>query len=204
MAHWEANPGAVPAILRRFGGSLGYLPGRDLVLGMLLEASDLPADHEWRVVYESSHRTGAGALRKQDAFRRAREAHGLGASRRFQDEDRMRSIMSSVSTFANKEDAASRLPFLTDNFVRKPLSRFSIVEAHTLAEHEITAVPIPLVYEESFTGPNGPGTTRFVAGTVGRVLLVLWCSATGEAWDWSVMNTLVERQVDRMRLALNM
>jgi hypothetical protein len=203
MGTRSANLGSISAILRRFIGSLGYLPDREKTLQMLLQKPDLPANHEWRLVYESSHRTGAGAVHNSDALRRARKAKGVGADRRFQIADRSLSIMSSVSTFASEEDAKSRLPSLTSNFVRKPLTTFSVVHAQTLSDHEISALPEPLVYEESFTGPNGPGTMRFVAGTVDRILLVLWCSATGQMWDWSDVNTLVAKQVDRIKLVLN-
>jgi hypothetical protein len=201
--HWKTNLGASWSILRRFAGSVGILPERELVIRMLLEEADLPSDHSWSVVYESSHRSGAGStIRKSDALRRARKVKGVGADRRFRDAEGMKSIMSSVSTFASTEDAVSRVPLLPENIVRPPLGGFTIVSSRVVSEHEITAVPAPLVYEESFVGPNGPGTTRVVSGNVATRIFAVWCSARADPWDWTIVNSLATKQVDRIRKVL--
>jgi hypothetical protein len=161
----------------------------------------MPSDGKWRVVYESSHRTGAGATQKTDALRRAREAKGLGADRRFLDE-RLRTVMSSVSTFATEQDAASRIPLIPSSLVRKPFSQFKPQYGQILVDHEISSAATHLVYEEPFTDQNGSGTTRLVAGNVDRIVFVLWCSASGDPWDWTVVNELVEILVNRIRTDL--
>jgi hypothetical protein len=170
---------------------------------MLLKEADLPTDRNWKAVFESSHRTGAGTLHTSDPIRRAREARSAAADRRFVDPGRMRWVLSSVSGFANEEDAASQKDLLLGNVVRKPFSQYSIVESRVLSEHEIGTVSAPLVYEELLTGPNGPETTQLVAGTIEHVLFLIACTAKDDAWDWLAVNTLVGAQVDRIRSALS-
>ena len=65
--------------------------------------------------------------------------------------------------------------------------------------HTIDAVAELWVYEKSVAGPGGVRVSRYVAGTVDRVLLIASCAGDEGAWSLDDLMELATALVDRVR-----
>jgi hypothetical protein len=184
-------------VLRIFVGTLGPKPGQDRSLAMLLESTDLPSD-DWRVANQRTNRVGAGKA-KTDEIRRAKKDGGITAWRCLRSDSARRSLSCSVTPFASPSDAQSSLPDLTSRLVRKPFSKLNVYGQRLIEGEEVPGLSGTMVYEEQFTGPDGHGGTRIVAGAIGKVLFALDFSSLGDLWPWDDVVSMAAAQRDKIQ-----
>ncbi len=60
----------------------------------------------------------------------------------------------------------------------------------------LPGVPDAWLYEKTVTGPDGTRHTRYVAGTVGRVMFIASCSGEPGQWTWDDLLALAETQAE--------
>jgi hypothetical protein len=65
--------------------------------------------------------------------------------------------------------------------------------------HHLDGVAELWVYEKSVAGPGGVRVSRYVAGTVDRVLLIASCAGDEGAWSLDDLMELASTLADRVR-----
>jgi hypothetical protein len=176
--------------------SVGPKPGKERLFEMLLDSQDI-AGNDWKRIKEHSYRTGAGK-RKPMEIRRARKLGSTTVWRCLRSDVERRSLWLSVFPFASSEDAQLYLPKLLEHVVRPPGSKFVITEKRVVEDTPMTGLPNALVYEEQFTGPDGLGLSRLVAGTAGEYLFVMNFTGLGQPWPWEDVSPIVASQAERI------
>jgi hypothetical protein len=197
MRRWGRGFSGMVIVIRLFIGTLGRKPGQDRLLAMLLQSSDLPRG-DWRVANQRTHRTGAGRASTNEV-RRARKEKSITAWRCIMSDSARRSLSSSVTPYATSSDAESSLRQLIPRLIRKPFSKLNISGERIVDGREVPGLPDALIYEEQTAGPNGPGGTRIVAGTIEKILFVMDFSSLGELWPWDEVTSITALQVAKIQ-----
>jgi len=168
------------------------------MVAMLLESNELPGDH-WKVSGESVFRPGHG--RRRGGFSQFAGLAGAFTALRFFDQSSPRRwLWIQVYPYATEQDAVDVIPTLPDRMIRNP--RLSVIERTMIDNFVIRGVSAPLIFEESTTGPEGPGIGRNIAGNVDHVVFMISSFKFGEAWPWDEVTSVAESQANKVRNVL--
>jgi hypothetical protein len=181
---------------------MGFDPSHEPMFAMMLDVDDLRDPAGWGVTVQRSIRTGGGR-RSTELTRRARAAGGVSALRILRNKTERRSISLSVNSYASSDDAKMTMSAVLGSTIRKPLSRFTLLEARIVEGQEVPGLPETLAYEERSEGSKGLRGSRLVAGTIEHILLVVTCSALGEFWTWEEVISIATRQVEKIQSSLS-
>jgi len=166
-------------------------------LALLLEADELPGPG-WEVSGDRTWVTGA-LDPDSPKSRRAREAGLVTAWRSFEQAGTGRTAWVEVVPYATAEDAELSRRQSPPYFVGTDQPDEHVVAGGEVDGHTIDAVAELWVYEKSVAGPGGVRVSRYVAGTVDRVLLIASCAGDEGAWSLDDLMELATALVDRVR-----
>jgi hypothetical protein len=171
---------------------LGRKPGGRDLLRRLLSGDDLPGG-TWRKIDERTWRTGAAASTPWGD--RAREAGSVTAWRAFQDQAAHRWLWLQVTPLASALDARAALHEAGDRLIRN--LRATLVDESDIDIEPFAGASAVWAHEYQTAGPDGPGTTRTLAGAV-EDFVVCVCVAGQPAWDWPSVSDLAALQARRL------
>jgi hypothetical protein len=166
-------------------------------LAMLVEAGQLPGPG-WAVSRDRTWVTGE-LDPDSEKSRRARAAGLVTAWRSFEQAGTGRSAWVEVVPYATAEDA---------QLSRRQSPRYFVgadnPDERVVAGGEVDAPALPGVselwaYEKSVSGPAGVRVSRYVAGTVDRILVIACCAGAEGAWSPDDVTALAELLADRVR-----
>jgi hypothetical protein len=184
-------------LLRLAVASVGRKPGKERLIAMLLDSADL-AEGGWEVFRQRTFRAGALRGATHEA-RRARKIGGITAWRRLVRNQPSRTLACSVASFASPSDARSQVSKTLHFVIRRSTARYTMSGERIVEDQEIPGVLEPLVYEERFIGPRGPGGSILVAGAVDEIVFNLEFSALGELWSWDDVRSIAAKQVEKIQ-----
>jgi len=164
---------------------------------MLLAPEDLAPG--WRVLDERRWRTGSG---KQPWAVRVRELGGVTAWRSFVASSNDRWLWVQASPLANVEDAQAALEAFWSNRLKNLAAQVSVTATRDGPDMTLSGGSVKTV-EQLTTGPVGPGTSRYLAWTHGRVVSALAGSAFGEVWPWQSLEEVASKQNRRIDAVLH-
>ncbi len=159
---------------------------------MILALDDLPPG--WKVLDERRWRTGMG---KEPWAIRVRKLGGLTAWRSFVAASNDRWLWVQASPLANVEDAQAALEAFWSNRLKNLAAQVSVTATHDGPDLTLSGGSVKTV-EQLTTGPVGPGTSRYLAWTHGRVVSALAGSAFGEPWPWQSLEEVASKQNRRI------
>jgi hypothetical protein len=168
-------------------------------LAMLLGVVDL-AGSGWEMLEELTWRTGAIGSPTEGA-RRAGRAGSVTAWRSFEQAP-SRWLWAEIIPYTSSGDAESAIPHLRPSFLPNPQTEVTVTAERTIGDQVVAGVTAPLVFEQTTAGSQGPSASRYVAGTVDRVVLIVACSGYADAWSWSDVVALAASQADKIRATL--
>ena len=171
---------------------------------MLLGPTDLGGD-PWGITEERSWPTG-GLDSDSDKSRRALQAGLVTVWRlmtRTGPERSLPSVWVEVVPYASAADAALSLRQVPRFFVGGGRPDVTVRSERTVADRAVPGVADPWVFESSTSGPEGDTESRYVGGTVERVLFLVCLSAQTEPWSWEDVTGVATRQAERVRLILD-
>ena len=165
---------------------------------MLVSPADLPGSG-WEVVEERSWPTGQLDPTSQKS-RRALHEGGITAWRKF-GRDQPGSAWVEAVPYASAEDASTSLRQVPRFFVGVTQPDETVDEELVVGDREVTGLVDPWILDKSTTGQAGPQRARYVAGTVGRILVLTCLSGPPGLWAWSEALGLAADQTARVRSA---
>jgi len=173
-------------------------------LTLLIVSAELPEDG-WEKTRDSAWRTGAWGFKPSDAGRRAHQVGAFSAARGFtQKEAARKTLWVEAMTFASEEDAKGMVPGLQDHLMPNPKARVRRTAERRVEGHELPGPTYPWVYELSTAGdPGGPTATRFVGGSIDRVVFVVACSGYVGSWPWDEVTAIASLQGQKIRRVLD-
>lgn len=182
--------------LAQFGNRLERKRSR----AMLLEIADLPVGN-WKVLGDLRYRTGSRGEQGEVALR-ARQAGSFTAWRSFKLETPGGGFWTELIPCASREDAESAVPVHRAAGVKNPKFKGTVTEDRVIDDQQIPGVAVTLISEQLTVTDNGPGSTRIVAGNIGRVYFVLYFTRRGGVWPWSEVTSIAASQASKIRKVL--
>jgi len=128
--------------------------------------------------------------------RRARRAGVVTAWRTFRQPGSVRSAWVEVVPYATEEDAALSLRQSPRYFTGTNGPDENLVAEQVVEDRGLPGVPDAWLYEKTVRGPDGARHTRYVAGTVARVMFIASCSGEPGQWTWDDLLALAETQAE--------
>ena len=107
---------------------LGFDPSHQPMFDMMLDCSDLANPDDWHVTVGRSIKMGYKRHRGE-LLERARQAGGVAALRVLYNKQRHRSVTLSIYPYASAADAQLSLKTLLGSTVRRPFSKFVLLDA---------------------------------------------------------------------------
>jgi hypothetical protein len=86
--------------------------------------------------------------------------------------------------------------------IRRPQSKLTVNDQRTIEGRSVAGTTADVFYEERFTGPQGPGGTRLIAGAVDEMVFVMDFSSLGDLWPWDDVSSLATLEVEKIRTRL--
>lgn len=167
---------------------------------MLLDIADLP-DGTWKVIGDRRWRTGTRGEHGELA-ERARLVGSFTAWRSFKSETPAGGFWTTVILFASKGDAELAVPNSHNMILKNPKFTGSATGDQIISDQEIPGVDVTLVSEQLTITNDGPGSTKYVAGNVGRVFFMMAFAQRGAAWPWSEITSISAIQACKIRKEL--
>jgi hypothetical protein len=172
---------------------LGSSTQRRVAQTSLLEVSDLPGEG-WQLLGAMTWRTGRFG-KPSDVWRRARKAGTFTSARSLSQPTVPRWLLIKVAPTASVEDATEVVPQLLSLSTPNPKARVTVTSEGPVGDVSVAILADPWVYEQSTTGmPEGPTSSRYVAGHVANVAILIACSGNRDAWVWDDVVELAAKQ----------
>jgi len=181
-------------------GGGGDHVGSAASLGMLLVPSDLPGPG-WEVSRERTWPTGQ-LDPDSEKSRRAVRSGAITAWRSFEQTGVARSAWFEVVPYATAADASLSLRQAPRYFAGTDDPGERVVVQRFVEDRVLPGLADAWILEKSLSGPSGDRLSRFVAGTVGRVLSIASASGREGVWELDDLVGLALRQAERVRGAL--
>ena len=181
-------------------GDGGDHVGSAASLAMLLVPSDLPGPG-WEVNRERTWPTGQ-LDPESEKSRRAVRTGSVTAWRSFEQTGVARSAWSEVVPYATAADASLSLRQAPRYFEGTDEPGQRVVVQRFVEDRVLPGLDDAWIFEKSLSGPSGVRLSRFVAGTVGRVLSIASASGREGMWEPEDLVGLALRQAERVRGAL--
>jgi hypothetical protein len=169
-------------------------------LAMLLGPPELQP-RGWKVVEERTWPTGQLDPTSEKS-QRALEAGGITAWRSLEHPEAKRSMWVEVVPYASAADAELSLRQVPRFFVGVAEPDEEVTGERVMDDQDLPDVSDTWVYEKSIDGPRGATVSRYVAGTVERILFLTCFSTPGEPWPWVDVVELSGLQAHRVRRCL--
>lgn len=166
--------------------------------GLLLSPSDLPGSG-WDVVEERSWPTGRLDPTSEKS-RRALRTGGITAWRKF-GRNGPGSAWVEVVPYASDEDGLASLAQVPGFFVGVTPPGETVQDERVVGDREVVGLAAPWILDKSTTGPDGGLRSRYVAGAVGRILVLTCLSGPPGQWTWDEVLGLAAAQSARVRTA---
>ncbi len=168
---------------------------------LLLGSDDLPGA-DWQVVEERSWPTG-GLDTESEKSRRAVAVGCITAWRKLGQPQSPDVVWVEVVPYASTEDAALSLTQIPRFFTGPSQPDETVMAGQVVDDRSLPGVTRTWLYEKASTGPGGDIVSRYVAGVVGRGLVITCFVGNGERWPWDEVIGLAVRQADRVRRGLD-
>jgi hypothetical protein len=181
-----------------FLAQFGNRRERKLSRSMLLEIADLP-EGIWKVVGDRLWRTGARG-EQGEVVLRARQAGSFTAWRSFKLETPRGGFWTEVILCASSEDAELLVPGNRTTAIKNPKFKGTAGELRVIEDQQIPGVAIARITEQlTVTDDGGPGSTRKVAGSIGRAFFVIYFTRRPGEWQWSEVTSIAASQAIKIR-----
>ena len=169
-------------------------------LAMLLGVADL-VGRGWEIVEERTWPTGE-LDSESDKSRRAHAAGGITAWRSLAEAGSTRTAWFEVVPYATSGDAELSLRQVPRYFVGTSRPDQTVVSERVVDDEVLPGYTDTWIFEKLTTGPGGDDLSRYVGGTVDRILFLTSFGGPDGVWSWGDVMALTERQAERVRLAL--
>jgi hypothetical protein len=166
-------------------------------LVMSLNPEELPG-RGWAMLGERIYRSGSIGP-DGDRAKRSRQAGGVAVWRSFELDAPHRGLWSQVAPYASADDAESAVPILLSIAEKNPSFVGRVVEERK--NDELTIANVNHLYAvERITVENrgGAGGTKYVVGSIDRIIFVVACSQYGDGWEWSEVASVAELQARKI------
>lgn len=199
---YPGQPVTGPAVgpwmrLRLLLSQVGGSRHRKHAFDMLICVGDLPGPG-WQELNRHSRRVGAAE--SGPIARRARETGEFTALRRFRHEDPPGGMMAQVLPLATSSDAEKQVVAFPSTGIR--WQGVTTVEDHFLDDVQVEGVDQLIAWESVTERDDVRGTSRKIAGRVGRVTFLVTASAAGPGWPLVDLVAIASSQATRIRLVL--
>jgi hypothetical protein len=164
---------------------------------MLLETSDLPGD-DWRQIAERIWRTGMFG-KPSETWRRARSLGTFTATRSFEQSNVPRWLLIKVAPVASSDDARDVVPELLSLSMPNPYAEVAVTSERPVLDVPVDGLSDPWGYEKLTAGmPDGPTASRYLAGHVDEVAILIECSGGRDVWSWEEIAFVATEQASRI------
>ena len=179
---------------------LGRKAGASRSLGYLPNVADLPGEG-WRLLDESTWRTGWMLDKSSERAVRARKIKSVSAARSFEQYVSSVGVLGGLSVqvapYATEEDALDVLS-RPKNVTSNPRSKVRKTDERSVDWIRVEGSPSIWAYEMETLGPKGEGVARHLMGTAGRIVFGLTAAGSSEMWSWEEVVSLAESIVLRI------
>ena len=183
---------------------LGHKAEKDLARSMLLDPSDLPGG-EWTIRGDMTWRTGRFG-KPSPILHAASKAGKFTALRTYQQEvPSERWLMAKVVPASSESDASAIAPRLWSLSFPNPDAKVKVEGEPTVQDVAIDGLSNSLVCEQLSRGWPTESTvtaSRYVAGNVGSVAILVECSGTRDDWPWEEVASVAAKQAERCSQSL--
>ena len=174
--------------------------GRVRSFSMLLGPTDLPG-HGWKITEERHWPTGQLDPTSEKS-QRALRAGGVTAWRALTQEEETRSAWVEVVPYATADDTALSLRQVPRFFVGVQRPDETITSEQRVDDQHLVGVSDIWVYEKSAIDATGASLSRFVGGTIARILFLICCAGREAFWPWPEVMDIAGKQAKRVREVL--
>jgi hypothetical protein len=179
-------------------GQIGSRNKRNLTRSMLLDTSDLPGD-DWRLLGELMWRTGAFG-KPSEIWRQAQSVGSFTGVRSFEQLLVSRWLLIKVAPVASVQDAQNVVPLLVQLSMPNPESKVTVATEGPVADVAVVGLDEPWAYEQLTLGmPDGPSSSRYVAGNIGQVAILVACSGYRDSWAWDEVGAISTALAEKVR-----
>jgi hypothetical protein len=138
---------------------------------------------------ERTFRTGS--IGGSSAAARAAGREGsVTAWRSFEQSAESRWAWVEVIPYRSIDEAVGAVPNLSKSFVTNNLSQVKVVGERSVEGMEVPNLTNVWAFEQSTYGKMGESKTRYLAGNVDQVLILVSCSGYSDGWPWDEVRTL--------------
>lgn len=171
-------------------------------LAMLLGQADLVGSG-WAVVEERTWPTG-GLDSESEKSRRALKAGGITAWRSLAETESARKAWFEVVPYATADDAELSLRQVPRFFVGPIQPERTVVSEGVVDDQVLPGSTDTWIFEKRTSGPGGEDLSRYVGGTVDRILFLTSFGGPDGVWSWADVLALTSLQSARVRAALGL
>ncbi len=171
-------------------------------LAMLLRETDL-IGARWKIVEERTWPTG-GLDSESEKSRRALAFGGITAWRSLADSESARKAWFEVVPYATSEDAALSLGQVPRFFVGPTQPDQAVISERVVDDQVLPGSTDTWIFEKRTSGPGGEDLSRYVGGTVDRILFLTCFGGPDGVWSWADVLALTALQSARVSSALGL
>jgi hypothetical protein len=165
---------------------------------MLLESSDLPGD-DWRLLGELIWRTDTFG-KPSEIWRQARSVGSFTGVRSFEQPSLSRWLLIKVAPVASVQDAQKVVPLLVQLSMPNPEAKVTVETEGPVADVAVVGLNEPWVYEQLTIGmPDRPSSSRYIAGNVAHVAILVSCSGFRDSWTWDEVGAISTAIAEKVR-----
>ena len=171
----------------------GRQSAKDRPQAMLLGLSEMPCSG-WRVFSEGVWRTGSWGLPSSEEARVAYRAGLFGAIRWYEQVQPSRYMEIKIVEYVSKEHAESIMHDFKAQLTPIPRAQVTLVEERVIHDLEVSNPGNAWVYEQLTVGAERPSYSRFIAGNVDNVVIMVNGTGFRGLWPWEEVKAVAAAQ----------